>query len=368
MLIVKSVKVHSHEKGLLFKDGEFTGILGTGRHLFADPFCKVRVDVVSQREPWLVHRDLDLIVRSGFLEKEAITLDLKDHQRALVWIDGRFARILGPGLHTLWTNFREIRTELVDARAVSFEHKEMSTIIGSPGAEKFLDTFTVEEGFAGILFRDGEYIQTFGPGRFTFWKDMGKIRLYPVDMRETILDISGQEILTADKVTIRLNAAITGRVTDARKAVCGVENYSQALYREAQLAIRDIVGSRDLDSLLSDRNSLSGDLEETLRRRTSAFGVHVVSAGIRDLILPGDMKELLNKVIEAQKAAEANLIVRREETAAMRSQANTARLLENNPTLMRLRELEILEKIASSSELKVVLGEKGLSERIITLL
>lgn len=80
------------------------------------------------------------------------------------------------------------------------------------------------------------------------------------------------------------------------------------------------------------------------------------------------MKELLNKVIEAQKAAEANLIVRREETAAMRSQANTARLLENNPTLMRLRELEVLEKIAVSSDLKVILGEKGLTERIVNLI
>ncbi len=326
------------------------------------------MDVVSQREPWLTHRDLDLIVRSGLLEKDAAMLDLKDHQRGLVWIDGRFARVLGPGLYVLWTKFRDIRTEVVDARSVSFEHKEMFTILGSPGAEKFLDTFTVEEGFAGIFFREGEYIQTFGPGRFTFWKDMGKIRLHPVDMRETILDISGQEILTADKVTIRLNAAITGRVTDARKAVCGVENFTQALYREAQLVIRDIVGSLNLDSLLSDRNSLTRDVEETLRRRAAAFGVHVVSAGVRDLILPGDMKELLNKVIQAQKASEANLIVRREETAAMRSQANTAKLLENNPTLMRLRELEVLEKIASSSELKVVLGEKGLTERIITLL
>ena len=93
-----------------------------------------------------------------------------------------------------------------------------------------------------------------------------------------------------------------------------------------------------------------------------------LSLGIRDVILPGDMKDMLNKVIEAQKAADANLIMRREETAAMRSQANTAKLLDNNPTLMRLRELDVLEKIAGNSKLNVVLGEKGLADRVVNLL
>ena len=84
--------------------------------------------------------------------------------------------------------------------------------------------------------------------------------------------------------------------------------------------------------------------------------------------MPGDMKDIMNKVIEAKKAADANLIMRREETAAMRSQANTAKLLENNPTLMRLRELDVLEKIAVNSKLNVVLGEKGLADKVVNLL
>jgi regulator of protease activity HflC (stomatin/prohibitin superfamily) len=98
------------------------------------------------------------------------------------------------------------------------------------------------------------------------------------------------------------------------------------------------------------------------------LGLEIVSAGIRDVILPGDMKDLMNKVTEARKAAEANLIVRREETAAMRSQANTAKLLEGNPTLMRLRELEVLEKVAGSGKLSVVLGDKGLADKIVNVI
>ncbi|HWB00371.1 MAG TPA: slipin family protein, partial [Pirellulales bacterium] len=102
--------------------------------------------------------------------------------------------------------------------------------------------------------------------------------------------------------------------------------------------------------------------------RAGSLGLELVAIGIRDVILPGEMKDLMNKVTEAKKAAEANLIVRREETAAMRSQANTAKLLVENPTLMRLRELEVLEKVASNSKLSVVLGEKGLAERVVNLL
>jgi regulator of protease activity HflC (stomatin/prohibitin superfamily) len=129
-----------------------------------------------------------------------------------------------------------------------------------------------------------------------------------------------------------------------------------------------VVGGRELDQFLADKDAVAKELETMVRQRVAALGLEVISVGIRDVILPGDMKDLMNKVTEAKKAAEANLIVRREETAAMRSQANTAKVLEGNPTLMRLRELEVLEKVATSGKLNVVLGEKGLAERVVNLL
>jgi len=362
------VKVHSYEKGLLFKDKEFKGLLGKGRHWYFDPTNAIRVDVVSQRAPWLYHEALDLIAKSDALGDEAMVLDLKDFERALVWIDGRFDRILGPGLHALWTKFKEVRTEVVDARSGRFSHKDMNAILSSPSSADQLDNIVVEEGNAAVYFKDGEYVQTLGPGRYLFWKQMGKVRVQQVDLRETVLDVGGQEIMTGDKVTLRLNAQVTYRVTDPHRSVTALENLSQSLYRETQLALREIIGAYQLDALLEGKDRLAGEMEHTLTRRAPEFGVRIIGVGIRDLILPGEMKELLNKVIEAQKVAEANLIVRREETAAMRSQANTAKLLENNPTLMRMRELEVLEKVAGNAELKVVLGEKGLADRVINLL
>ena len=129
-----------------------------------------------------------------------------------------------------------------------------------------------------------------------------------------------------------------------------------------------MVGTRELDTFLTDKDAVASEFEEAVRRRAGELGLEIVSVGIRDIILPGEMKDLMNKVTEAKKAAEANLIVRREETAAMRSQANTAKLLADNPTLMRLRELEVLEKVAASGKLNVVLGEKGLADRVVNLL
>ncbi len=368
MVVIGKVKIRTYEKGLVFKDREFKGILDAGRHWFFDPFNKVRVDVVSQRDPWLAHADLDVIVKSAALGDDALVLDLKDYERALVWIDGRFNGVLDSGRYVLWTQFKEVKADIVDARDVLIDHPDLNVILKSAVTTDVLNAFTVEEGHLGVYFRDGKYVKTLAPGQYASWKRVGKVKLYHVDMREKVLDVSGQEIMTADKVSLRLNAVVTYRVTDARKSVEAVADVDQALYREAQLALRGIIGTRELDLLLADKSAVTDELGSAMRKRAAAFGVNVVALGVKDIILPGDMKALLNKVIEARKASEANVIARREETAAMRSQVNTAKLMDGNPALMRLKELEVLEKVAENSKLNVVLGEKGLAERVVNLL
>jgi regulator of protease activity HflC (stomatin/prohibitin superfamily) len=364
----RTIKIRSFEAGLHFRDGEFRGLLLEGRRWFFDPLRKVRVEVVSQREPRLAHEKLDVIARSGVLDGRALVLDLKDHERGLVWIDGRFAEILLPGQHAFWTTHRDVKVEVVDVRGVRFEHAELTTIVRHRSALYALETHQVEEGRAGVLFLDGKYDATLRPGRYTFWKNVAHVQLTSLELRETMLDVQGQEIMTADKVTLRMNAVVVYRIADPHRAVTASDDVRQALYRETQLALRAVVGGRELDAFLTDKDAVASEMEEIVRRRAGALGVEIVSAGVRDVILPGDMKDLMNRVTEAKKAAEANLISRREETAAMRSQANTAKLLENNPTLMRLRELEVLEKIASAGHLNIVLGEQGLAQRVVNLL
>jgi regulator of protease activity HflC (stomatin/prohibitin superfamily) len=367
-MFVKIINIQEFEIGLLFRNGAFRGLLDAGRHWFLDPLGRVRMDVVSQRTAWLLHDKLDVIVKSGVLEGRARVVDLKDYERGLVWIDGRFSHVLPPGLYAYWTTFHDVKVEIVDARAGRFTHADLPVILKAAGSERVLECAAVPAGHVGVWFRDGTFVETLPPGRHAFWKNSAEFKLVPVDTRELILDVSGQDIMTADKVTLRLNALVTYRVADAPLSLKATDDARQALYREVQLVLRALVGARELDGFLADKDGVVGELEQGLRRRVPALGLEVVTVGIRDVILPGEMKDLLNKVTEAKKAAEANLIARREETAAMRSQANTAKLLQDNPTLMRLRELEVLEKVAATAKLSVVLGDKGLAERIVNVL
>ena len=365
MLILRRIKIRQHERGLLFKDRDFQRLLTPGRHWIWG--LSMRVERVSVRDVELQHPDLEVIVRSGALEGQAEVLDLKDNQRALVWIDGRFGRLLGPGLHVLWKVFHDVRVEILDAGKIRFEHDALPLVLASSDRSALLEQASVESGHAALLFRDGRHIETLKPGTYALWKDVGRLRVLHVDLREQVLDIAGQDIMTADKVTLRLNAVLTYKVADAIRAVTVVDDYVQALYREAQLALRAVIGTRELDQLLADKDAVAGELDAIVGERARAFGLEIVSLGIRDLILPGEMRDLMNRVTEAKKAAEANLVARREETAAMRSQANTAKILESNPMLMKLKELEVLEKVAADSNLSVVLTETGLGERVLKL-
>lgn len=368
MFPIKTIRIRSYEMGLRFHDGEFRGLLAEGTHHLFDPLCKLHVDVVSRRDPWLQHEKLDVIVKSGALTDRAIVVDLKDHERGLVSIEGRFSHVLPPGLYAYWTGMKDVQVEVIDARNVRFEHSDLRVITRSPMVGQVLDICTVNRQCVGVLFIDGRYVDTLDSGLYAFWKGAGDAKVVEIDLRETMADVSGQEIMTLDKVSLRMNAVVTYRIVDARKAVTTTDDVRQTLYREVQLALRAVIGARELDSFLTDKDAVASEMEELVRRRAAELGLEVASVGIRDVILPGDMKDLMNKVTEAKKAAEANLISRREETAAMRSQANTAKVLVDNPTLMRLRELEVLERIATTGNLNVVLGEKGLADRVVNLL
>lgn len=362
------VKIKSYEKGLHFKDGEFAGVLNAGTHWFMNPFTRNQVDISSMRGLWILHKDLDLIVKSGLLGQNAVVLEVGDRERALVWFDGHFQTILKPGRYAYWTGFRDVRVEKVDISRIRFESADLKAIVNSSEAAFFLESVFIGEGQLGLLFIEGKYSESLEPGEYYFWKKAGKYSVHVQNMREQVLDISGQDIMTADKVSLRMNAVLSWKISDPLKAFMRTADAGHTLYRESQLALRAAVGTRELDALLADKNSLGSELISAIREEMAELGITVLSAGIRDMILPGEMKTLLNKVTEAKKAAEANIITRREELAAARTQANTAKMLSENPALMRMRELEVLEKIAGTAKLNVVLGEKGISERIMTMI
>ncbi|MFT5128826.1 MAG: regulator of protease activity HflC (stomatin/prohibitin superfamily), partial [Rhodothermales bacterium] len=230
-----------------------------------------------------------------------------------------------------------------------------------------LRVIDVPPGWASLVYQSGSLIDTVHAGRHAYWDVAGSITVRQVQLREQTLEISGQEIITADKVSLRVNAQVSFQVLDVQRALDVVDDLNASIYREAQLVLRALVGTRELDALLTDKESLAEAFSSGVATATERLGIQLCSAGVRDIILPGEMKLLMNHVTEAKKTAEAALINRREETAAMRSQANTAKILDANPTLMRLRELEAMERVVANAELTLVLGEQGLSDRLSKL-
>lgn len=222
------IKIRQFEYGLVFYEREFRGLLGPGIHWRFDPLGRETVTVVSQRAPWLEHEQLDLIIRSGVLDDKAVVLELKDFERGLVWIDGRFSALLPPGRYALWTGFRKIRTEVVDARSVRFEHPDREAILQAPCAGQLLEVHDVPADHVAVLFVDGKYQETLAAGRYVFWKDIAVVKLVRVDRRETVLEVPGQEILTADKVSLRLNTVVIYRIADAVRSVTEVDDAKQA--------------------------------------------------------------------------------------------------------------------------------------------
>jgi len=366
--VAKVVDLNENERAFVWIDGKLTDILKKGIYVLWTSFHKVKVDIVSQKDSWICSSDLDIVVKSGLLGDDAEIIDIKNDERALVWIDKRFDTILSPGCYAIWKNVKDINVEVVSTNEALFNHKDFKSIVNSKNAISVFTKYEIAVEHVGLYFLDGKFKEELTSGTYAFWKNAGKVAVYVRDKREMILDIAGQDLLTADKVTLRLNVVVSYNIADALKNALAVDDISQAIYRESQLAIRAVVGARELDKLFVDKDEAVKEMTQMVAQKAEQWGVNIMSIGIRDIILPGEMKNLLNKVVEAKKAAEANLIVRREETAAMRSQVNTAKMLENNPTLMRIRELEVLEKVASNSKLNVILGEKGLTDKVVNLL
>jgi regulator of protease activity HflC (stomatin/prohibitin superfamily) len=361
----KKIRIRKHEVGLWFRHGDLKRVLDAGAHWVATGWpVGGRLEVHDRTAGKFEHKLLDVLAAEPALAERLHVADLKDDERALVWKDGRLGWILGPGRHAFWKGPAKIEVETFGVDEFTFTHRKIEAILGFAGGSRFLDGVRVEPHERIVLFREGELIGELGPGLHVFWKHAGKITWKSVDLREQTADVSGQEIMTADKVTLRVNLVVTYRVTDVHKVVTVVADHAQTLYREAQLALRESVGARPLDGLLTDKDAVGNEVRNALAGRAAEYGLAVRSVGLRDVILPGEMKVILNEVILAEKQAQANLIRRREETAAARSQANTARLLAENPALARMKELEQLAEIVKGTRATFVLGSGDLAEQV----
>lgn len=359
--MIKRVRINSHQLGLQYRAGELHDVLLPGVYWIR---LRDQLKVYDRAETRVVDKDLPLLLQNPKLRMQLEVVDLADHERALVYRDGRVAWLLGPGVHAFHKQPYRISVERFDASQLRFEHPRMEQILKAPNAAELLQVIHADPREQVLVWKDGEVFARVTGASFAYWKDIAKVTWQSLDLREQVLDVAGQEIMTKDKVTLRLNLLITYRVLDVETALSAVAAPDQAIHRAAQLALREAVGGRELEQLLQDKEQVTGEIQRSLAARAETLGLEVRGVGIRDVILPGEMKSILNQVIEAQKRAEANLIHRREETAAARSQANTARLLADNPVLFKLKELEMLQEILAGTKATFVLGKGDLRSEL----
>lgn len=351
-LVTATVTVKDGERALVTRDGRLERVLAPGRHRLFDPMNKLTVELCNVvRAEFPAERYAVLKAARSDLADELFTaVETGANEIAIVSLDGRPMHLLTPWqVRVYWKVATAIAVERIDTAAdarVSARHLAMI----ERNRPTIVTEAVVENHEAGLLYVEGRLTERLAPGRHAFWVVGRKIEVKRLDLRPTAQEITAQEMLTKDRVALRVTLTAFRRIVDAERAVATTPDVDMWLYRLVQFAIREAVASRTLDEVLAaksskDSASLDAELRDYVRARVADSGVEVTELGVKDVILPGEIRELVNKVVEAERVAKANLIRRQEETAATRSLLNTAKLMEENPLLLRLKELESLERL-----------------------
>ena len=378
-MMLQKVHVKKDERALLFVKGDFADVLPAGDHWVFDLFGRVKIERFPLSVPRFEHRIADYLqltrdlCEKAIVEREFQAVQIGPREVGLRYENGVLVEVLAPNTRALyWKSYLDIRVEKVSVEtAFTIAGKLAKEVLGAklkmPGAD-LVHVVQVPQYNQAVLYVDGKVETLLQPGVHAFWRVGRELRTETVDTRLQVLEVAGQEILTRDKVALRVNLVAGYRVTDVLAAFAKQAKPVDFLYKELQFGLRAAVGTRTLDELLEDKGLIDSVVSAHIKGRVSGMGIELDSAGVKDIILPGDMKAILTRVVEAEKAAQANVIRRREETAATRSLLNTAKVMEDNPTALRLKELETLEKVTEKiDKISVFSGLEGLMMDLVKL-
>jgi regulator of protease activity HflC (stomatin/prohibitin superfamily) len=356
--MLTSVTVKDDERAFLTRNGRLTRVLEPGRHRYFDPLRKLAIEthnVVRAELP----ADRFTVLKAALPELAARlfeAVETRGGEIAIVSFDGRPAHLVGPWqLRAFWKVATRVDVERIDVTShpkVEPRHlamvertKLVALTTGVRMAQMFVAETVVENHEAGLLYVEGKLVERLAPGRHAYWTVDRKVEVKRLDLRPQAVEITAQEMLTKDRISLRVTLTALRRIVDPERAVGAIADVDGYLYRLVQFAIRQAVAARTLDEVLSAKGALDAELRAYVTERVTQAGIEVTELGVKDVILPGEIRELVNKVVEAERVAKANLIRRQEETAATRSLLNTAKLMEENPLLLRLKELESLERL-----------------------
>lgn len=353
-MIKTTIVVKQGQLALLKKKDEYIDVLTAGEHKFFDFWRQLSVDLFPLNGGALESEKAEFLRQyyPKWVAEYGFDIVLSDEEIGLLYENGSLKEILAPGTRRLYWRYADRFLEIVsiDELEVSsmlmkkLQHPKLRNQV-IKGSEGILNV-DIPAWHNGVIRINGETQALLPPGLKGYWRYQHKVDVEVVDMRLQTLDVSGQEILTKDKVTLRINLSANWRYSDVLLAYQQLASPLEFLYKELQFALREAVGTRTLDELLENKSLIDSLVSEKISEVTQGYGIEVASLGVKDIVLPGEMKTILAQVVEAEKSAQANVIRRREETSATRSLLNTAKVMENNPVALRLKELETVERIA----------------------
>ncbi len=340
---MKIKTINAYTVGLVFYKGAYKRMITEGKNwvsLFEN------VIVYDMTKPFVAPVNFNILLKDETLTNALEVVEVKDNEIVLQYENNVFKNILVAGRYAYWKGILNHKFIIVDLNKIDVSGEIDASLLNRKEIVNYLRAYAVESYEKGLLFVNGKFERTLESGTYFFWKNNTPIVVLKADTRQLQLEISGQEILTKDKANLRLNFYAQYKVTDVLKALVENKDFEKQLYLFLQLALREYVGNMTLDELLEKREDVAKYVNSVVAKKAAAIGVELSGCGIRDIILPGEVKDIMNQVLIAEKKAQANTIMRREETASTRSLLNTAKLMEDNQMLFKLKEMEYVEKIA----------------------
>ena len=359
-----AVIINDSERGLLFKNGRFVKMLEPGRYA---QFFGRTVEKGSTKERIDCSASRETLLSDPRVAAATVELTVPDGSVGLHFLDGVFTEALGPGSYLFW-NVNEKHTFITDSTDDPRVGDQVPASVFDSMSPEFFIRAEIPAHMKARLYLDGSYSGLLDSGVYYFWRTGRSVDWETVDTRLLRMDVNGQEMLTADKVTLRVNFVLSYRITDPVRIGTEVEDYEDILRMHAQLALRDYVGRYKLDEILDDRQKMADTVCGALREKAPKLFIEIEEAGVRDVIIPGEIREIMNTVLMAEKKAQANVITRREEVASTRSLLNTAKLMDENETLYRLKEMEYAERIFENVGSITLNGSGSALEQVLQLL
>ena len=362
---MKKIIINENQKGFLFRNGRFVKLLSAGKyHVFGDR----EIEIISLNAPLVSAKcELDILLTNGEIAKQTSVIEVADQQLALHTVNGKFEGVLHRGKYAFWSVLDRHEYRLVDISTPEVAEDVPQYIFAKLPAMVYTKVEVAQYQKARLFF-DQKLVRILDAGTYYFWKNNIRVDADLVDTRLTQMEITGQEIMTQDKVSLRINFVCNYRVTDYVKILTEIDDYAEQMHVAAQLALRDYVGKQKLDDILSNKDEMSKYVFDRLKAREREFFVEITDAGVKDIILPGEIRDIMNTVLVAEKRAQANVITRREEVASTRSLLNTAKLMEENQTLYKLKELEHIERICENVGSINLNGNGGVLSQLMSLM